>query len=320
MRTFLLLLLSAVLTVLFAQSTPYADSVVAYNFGTNTNFGQDSAYFPANILGFPDTAASSSAPSSVPEEICALGMGGEIILAFTDNVIINGEGSDFTVFENPFIVQAGPRKGEVFAEPAKVAVSYDGINFYEFPFDTLTLEGCAGVTPVNGNEDPLNPELSGGDSFDIGLFGLDSVKFVKITDVTEIIKNDPEHPFFDFTANGFDLDAVVAVHSADPITSLEPDTQGFIRVPVISASVYPNPVSKSIHSNARVRINTPENSNVSVKVYNLIGEEVLSLKPAHITGSEYDISFFIGNLTSGIYILSVTGAKETSLTKFTVIK
>ena len=185
MRAFFLFLFFLV-NVFSAQSDKWADSVITYSFGANTDFGQDSAYFPANILGSPDTSASDLTPSSIPEEICALGLGGEIVLKFTDNLIVDGEGPDFTVFENPFIIQAGPRAGEIFAEPAEVSVSHDGITFYTFPFDSTTLVGCAGVTPTFGFVDPTNPDSSGGDSFDLSDLELDSIRYVKIRDLTSM--------------------------------------------------------------------------------------------------------------------------------------
>jgi hypothetical protein len=53
----------------------------------------------------------------------SLGFGGEIILRFDNNIVCDGEGVDFLVFENCFIAWFSPRP---VGEPAIVAVSQDG--------------------------------------------------------------------------------------------------------------------------------------------------------------------------------------------------
>ncbi len=184
------------------------DTVVAFRPGTGQNFGQSPAFFPRNVFGLPDTNAREDVPSANPAEICSLGLGGEIIVGFKNALLLDRAGADFTVFENAFV----RFDGRVFAEPAKVAVSRDGVRFVEFPFDSLTLRGCAGITPTRGNESPFNPARSGGDAFDLATIQMDSVRFIKITDISAFVLNNPRHPFFDPTITGFDLDAVVGLH------------------------------------------------------------------------------------------------------------
>jgi len=43
--------------------------------------------------------------------------------------------------------------------------------------------------------------------------GMDSIRWVRIVDITQRILDDPSHRLFDPTLSGFDLDAVVALHS-----------------------------------------------------------------------------------------------------------
>lgn len=192
----------------FAQPRTFgsgADTVFSVRWGTGQNFGRDK--FPSNVLGLPDTSARADRPATAAESVCSLGLGGEIILGWKDAVLLNRTGADFTIFENAFLYLGG----RTFAEPAKVAVSRDGIRFVEFPFDSLRLRGCAGITPTNGDKSPFNPSVSGGDSFDLADIGMDSVRFIKITDVSQIVLNNPQHPFYDPTISGFDLDAVVGI-------------------------------------------------------------------------------------------------------------
>lgn len=194
-------------SVILSQ-TPFAsgtDTVFSVRWGMGQDFGRDR--FPANVLGLPDTTARADRPSNNPAQVCSLGMGGEIVLGWKNAFLVNRQGADFTVFENAFL----RFDNKVFAEPAKIAVSQDGVRFVEFPFDSLSLRGCAGITPTNGNQSPFNPRVSGGDSFDLATIGIDSVRFVRITDVSAIVLNNPRHLFYDPTITGFDLDAVVGL-------------------------------------------------------------------------------------------------------------
>ncbi|MCS6809534.1 MAG: hypothetical protein NZ661_12085, partial [Candidatus Kapabacteria bacterium] len=216
------------------------DTVFSVRWGTGQTFGRE--FFPRNVLGLPDTNARSNIPSANPREICSLGMGGEIVIGWRQAVLVNRPGVDFTVFENAFI----RFDGRVFAEPAKVAVSRDGTSFVEFPYDSLTLRGCAGVTPTHGQYSPFDPMLSGGDSFDLAVLGIDSVRYIKITDISALVLNNPRHMFYDPTISGFDLDAVVGLHLlADArVTSVRAHAdasavvQRYAEVVVVSRSTY----------------------------------------------------------------------------------
>ena len=185
------------------------DTVISYRWGEGQNAGQSPEYFPQNIFGKPDSTASETIPASSPEDICSLGLGGQITVAFKGYEIVDGPGADFTIFENAFI---NPVTKKIFTEPGKVSVSYDGINFIEFPFDTLTFSGCAGRTPTHGDKDCFNPAESGGDTFDLSVLGIKRIRYIRITDVSYIIKNNPEHPLYDPTISGFDLDAVCGLY------------------------------------------------------------------------------------------------------------
>jgi len=208
-----------------------ADTVFSVRWGTGQSFGREK--FPSNVLGLPDTTARADRPATAAETICSLGLGGEIILGWKNAVLVNRTGADFTIFENAFLY-FGER---IYAEPAKVAVSRDGVRFVEFPFDSLRLRGCAGITPTNGDKSPFNPSVSGGDSFDLSAIGVDSVRFIKITDISAIVLNNPQHPFYDPTISGFDLDAVVGISllSTQRVTSvaLEHENRNAVQASVI---------------------------------------------------------------------------------------
>ncbi len=181
----------------------WIDTVIAFRPGQGQNFGRE--YFPDNVFGPPDTTARADRPSANPRQILSLGIGGEIVVGFREKVVVNGPGADFVIFENAFRTPTG----KVFVEPAVVSVSRDGLQWYSFPWDSTTLEGCAGRTPTYGDApDLLDPAHSGGDWFDLGFLGVDSIRYIRITDITGWLASRPWHPLWDPTLSGFDLDAV----------------------------------------------------------------------------------------------------------------
>ncbi len=184
------------------------DTVYWFHPGSGQAVGQSPAFFPQNIFGLPDTNARWNVPSSDPRQICSLGMDGVIVVGWKNFVLVDGPGPDFTVFENAFAYG----NGKIFAEPAEVSVSRDGIHFVAFPFDSLSLEGCAGRTPTNGAGNPFDPAESGGDAFDLATLGIDSVRFIKIRDISRMVAENPDHPYWSPVISGFDLDAVVGLH------------------------------------------------------------------------------------------------------------
>ncbi|MCK5786120.1 MAG: hypothetical protein KAH54_06145 [Candidatus Sabulitectum sp.] len=182
------------LLILCITADPWADASPAVWYGPGAGYGQ--AYYPENILGPPDPEATPTAPSVGENNLLTLGENGWVVLEFTDNSIINEPGVDFTVFENVMDTGSG-----YFQECAFVEVSQDGLYWLQFPWNTETLEGLAGLMPTTG-EDPTNPAVSGGDQFDLGDLGLEWVRFVRLTDCGDAV-----------TDGGlFDLDAVAAVN------------------------------------------------------------------------------------------------------------
>lgn len=206
-------------TCLFAQfEKSTIDTVFSVSFGTGTSFGQSAMYFPKNIFGLPDTNARFDVPIATQEHILSLGLNGSITIGFKNFMIRDMPGNDFTIFENAF-QYLGDR---IFIEPAQVEVSKNGIDFYSFPFDSLTLNGCAGTNPTNGNENPFDPTVSGGNSFELADIGMDSIIAIRIIDVSSIVLQS-EHPLYNPIVNGFDLDAVVGLHlqKVDDISSVQ---------------------------------------------------------------------------------------------------
>lgn len=181
-----------------------ADVMVAFAPGDGQNIGQGPVFFPRNVLDMPDTSARRDMASADPRRVCSIGLDGSITLGYRDHAVVDEPGIDLVVFENAFYYSTG----RLFAEPGRVSVSRDGITWHTFSCDVRTLQGCAGVTPT----DPALPN-GGGDGFDLAEVGIDSVRYVRIDDLTRQVLEDPTNPYWDPSLSGFDLDAIVALHA-----------------------------------------------------------------------------------------------------------
>jgi len=193
------------------EAGPWAAEVTAVTYGDDATFGQGS--MPDVVLG----PASGSGTGSQSLDVVSLGSGGSITIAFApDGCAVDGDGDDLAVLENVFYVTGD--EDNRFVEAGRVAVSQDGALFFEFTTDVdetralgdpLRYAGFAGVEPVYAGD---LPDEVGGDRFDLADLGLDWIRYVRITDVD----GDPEDPgdimSVGYGMNGFDLDAVGAIH------------------------------------------------------------------------------------------------------------
>ena len=181
----------------FPTGDPFADAVISFSPGEGAGYGQDS--YPTVVLGSPEAPGTGGGSL----DVLSLGKQGEIVLAFTDYGLVDGEGPDLLVFENPFTG---------WYEPGRVAVSDDGINWMEWPCDPADASGvypgCAGVALVYANSsngiDPTDPATAGGDAFDLADLGITQARYVRIQD----------GGLADYSGNsgGFDLDALAVIH------------------------------------------------------------------------------------------------------------
>lgn len=176
---------------------PFAVEVVSFEPGAGAGFGQEA--MPDIVLGPPAGAGRTQGSM----DVVSLGAGGRIVLRL-GRTIVDGEGPDLLVFENPFETPTGV----VFAEPGEIAVSDDGERFTIFPCqpDAPAPNGCAGyrfvVADANDEVAATDPDLAGGDAFDLGAVGVSQARYVRISDRG----TSTAAPFA-----GFDLDAVACV-------------------------------------------------------------------------------------------------------------
>ena len=210
----------------------FATSVVELNFGEDPH---QSYMDPDKVIGGPRGLGENEGSL----DVLSLGKNGDITFGF-DIKIINGDGPDFIVFENPIYIMNQP--GKVFGELLYVEVSTDGINFTRFPSISTTtqpgsiypddVENLAGVNPVysnvdTNNIDPFDPDVSGGDPFDLddlidhplvlsGDVDLNDINYIRLIDIVgdgssyDSIGN----PIYDSISmdNGADIDAVSIIN------------------------------------------------------------------------------------------------------------
>ena len=231
-----------------ATSDCFPDRIVSFVPGSVSSPPAFNTWQPGIVLGPPGSAT----PTTGSLAVMSVGHGGTITLEFTDNEIVDGPGPDLIVFENPFFCTSVPASDadpySVFAEPGIVEVSEDGVTFTRFPFDASALAqvtslctdkallgrliGLFGITPnFTGNwtvpDDPLvfDPAAPGGvsghggDAFDLATVGLTRARYVRLID--------PNLPIgIPGSSEGFDLDAVVAIHARPLLGPAEIDGDG----------------------------------------------------------------------------------------------
>lgn len=166
-------------------------------------------------------------------DIVSLGRGGCITLTF-DTPIADGQGWDFAVFENGFYA-SNPTQG--FLELARVEVSSDGINFFQFDAFTTNsfpVGGFSNVMDATDYDGFAGKFVAGyGTPFDLStlpndaLLNKQSVTHVRLRDVigdgTFFDDSTPAatvyDPFATALSAGFDLDAVaVRNQSVDSVS------------------------------------------------------------------------------------------------------
>lgn len=185
---------------------PYATKVVSFAPGKCAGFG--ASKMPNIVLGPPAGGGEDKGST----DVVSLGTGGEIVLSFEPNVLVDGPGPDLLVFENAFYASGADKP---FAEIAEVSVSEDGSTWHTFPCTATAYPwgSCAGWHTVSPEaSSSLDPAQAGGDPFDLADLGVSRARFVRIVDKGGMGCNPVSNP----KTNGFDLDAIAALHVASP--------------------------------------------------------------------------------------------------------
>jgi hypothetical protein len=79
---------------------------------------------------------------------------------------------------------------------------------------------------------------------------------------------------------------------------------------------YPNP----FNPNTLIKYSIPEEGSVKLKVYNLLGEEIITLVNSLQKAGRYDVVFDATKFASGVYYYRMETQKYTSIKKMILIK
>ena len=79
---------------------------------------------------------------------------------------------------------------------------------------------------------------------------------------------------------------------------------------------YPNPFNPS----TMISYSIPQSSFVTLKVYDIIGNEVATLVNQNQQAGKYDIRFNASNLSNGVYLYSIKTDNFTSTKKMILMK
>ena len=85
---------------------------------------------------------------------------------------------------------------------------------------------------------------------------------------------------------------------------------------IILEQNYPNPFNPS----TKIRYSIPEHSSVTLKVFNLLGEEIETLVNGEQSAGVYEATFDASNLSSGIYFYTLQTENFSSSKKMILIK
>lgn len=270
--------------------------------------------------GFMDIADPSLGRVTSGADSNAIGMSDNIPVSLGDsgvaevrfnNIIYNGAGADFVVFENGFPNPSNPEEG--FLEFAFVEVSSNGTDFFRFPASCLIDTAQVPVAGVYSNAREVN-NLAGkyiggyGTPFDLqelaGTPGLDidNIIAIRIVDAVGSIGahgqtdadgrkiNDP-YPTA-IPSGGFDLDAVGALYLKWPTNIAVANT-------IENMRVVPNPASDYIN----ISFATMPQGTLNASITDVTGKTLIR---SAITTTNNSIN--ITSLAKGIYYLTVSDA------------
>ena len=222
----------------------HKDSSLFIDWAENVVINRGPMYIEDISLGNANFGLESDGIGIADGIVVSLGDGGTAVTTFT-NLVLNGPGYDFAIFENGYT--------DDYLELAFVEVSSDGLNYFRFDavsetstdiqkgnadfIDCRFVNNLASKYRVNYGTPFDLEELSGIPELDIN-----AISHIKLIDVVGSIN--PLYGSFDsegtivndpyptpFSSSGFDLDAIGIIHS-----TLALNENSFIK-----SVVYPNP-------------------------------------------------------------------------------
>ena len=81
-------------------------------------------------------------------------------------------------------------------------------------------------------------------------------------------------------------------------------------------NIYPNPATGT----ANLQFELGKSENVTIEVYNMLGQKVTSVVNANYAAGKHNVNFSVENLQSGVYMCNINAGGFTKTMKFTVTK
>jgi hypothetical protein len=69
-----------------------------------------------------------------------------------------------------------------------------------------------------------------------------------------------------------------------------------------------------------IKFDLPEATHVSIKIYDMLGKEVATLKNEYMNAGYHSINFNARNLASGLYIYKILTNNHTAVRKMSLLK
>ena len=169
------------------------------------------------------------------------------------------------------------------------------------------------------------------------LFNSDQTPITEVLYVSEVQERNQKNPFIHLTEDkifnvwednrepsvGYDIWANIYDYQ-DLLTDIENDQSNIPKEFVLHQN-YPNPfnptttIKYSIPSNT-VTLSGVEESNITLKVYDLLGREVVTLVNENQKPGNYEVNFDAASLTSGIYFYKLQSGNFTHVNKMMLLK
>ncbi len=99
------------------------------------------------------------------------------------------------------------------------------------------------------------------------------------------------------------------------LTSVRREDDGVVKIYSLDQN-YPNPFNPSTTINYQI----PFDNLVTMKIYNILGQEVVTVVNEHQNAGRYQVSLNAGKLSSGIYFYRIESGSFTALKKMLIIK
>ncbi len=133
---------------------------------------------------------------------------------------------------------------------------------------------------------------------------------------TDEIKTIDTEEYFGFRASHFSRFGGGRGNSIGNVTSADDKSENEIPTKFYLSQNYPNPFNPQ----TKIEFGIEEKSEVQLKVYNILGIEVVTLVDDQLNAGVYEVSFDGTKMTSGIYLYELQNGSETIIKKMTLIK